>query len=217
MVKSSDLLRLPYPADLTQAGIAIASHKLASGSISDKNIDTSRLHLEVAQASVRLAFLRYLLDRHIPFQYQKYRPFSQPELATVVLGGRKCEIETGLITDLDTARQLSRSAERFLATSIRVPAEEQNSSLHSAGDLAVFAFAVASVTDNRNGFLHVAEAGEPFLCNHVMPQAWRQPGMRTSQVGARLWASSHCIMQAIAASFLIFMGAASKASFTSRR
>jgi hypothetical protein len=178
MLKSSDLIRLPYPAELTQAGIAIASRKLASGRISGKSIDIRQLRLEVVQASVRLAFPRYLLDRRIPFQYQEYKPFSQPEQASVVLGGRKCEIETSLITGLNTAGQLSQSIEQLLETSIRIPAGMQTSDLYSAGDLAVFAFAVAGVTDDRSGLLHAAEAGEPFLCNHVMPEAWRQPRRR---------------------------------------
>ena len=178
MLKSSDLIRLAYSPDLTQAGIAIASRKLASGSIASKSIDTRQLQREIAQTSGALAFHRYLIEQNIPFQIQQSSPFSQPEQATAVLGGRKCEIETSLITDVHTAGQTSHNAKRLLETSIRVPAGMQTSGLHSASDLAVFALAVASVTDDRNGLLRKAEAGEPYLCSHVMPEAWRQPGKR---------------------------------------
>ena len=178
MLKSSDLIRLAYSPDLTQAGIAIASRKLASGSIAGISIDTRQLQREIAQASGALAFHRYLIEQNIPFQIQQSSPFSQPEQATAVLGGRKCELETSLITDAHTAGQTSHSAKRLLETSIRVPAGMQTSGLHSASDLAVFALAVASVTDDRNGLLRKAEAGEPYLCSHVMPEAWRQPEKR---------------------------------------
>jgi hypothetical protein len=181
MLKSSDLIRLAYSPDLTQAGIAIASRKLASGSIAGNSIDTRQLQREIAQTSGALAFHRYLIEQKIPFQLQQFSPFSQPEHATAVLGGRKCAIETSLITDVQTAGQTSHSAKRLLETSIRVPAGMHTSGPHGASDLAVFTFAIASVTDDRNSLLRKAEAGEPYLCSHVMPEAWRQPGKRKAR------------------------------------
>ncbi len=67
MLKSSDIIRLDYSPDLTQAGIAIASRKLASGSIAGKSIDTRQLQREIAQASGALAFHRYLIEQTHPF------------------------------------------------------------------------------------------------------------------------------------------------------
>jgi hypothetical protein len=187
MLKSSELIGLPYPADLTQAGIAIACRRLASSNRAGECSEPHQLHLEVAEAGVALAFRRYLLDERIPFQYQENTPFTDPLQVTLVLGGRRCEIATSLISDHKIAGRLLADPKQLLETSVQIPTRLQPSDLFNGGDLAVFACALGRLGGERSELLRNAQAGEPFLCHHSMPIVWREPsaGRKPGQISFR--------------------------------
>jgi hypothetical protein len=193
MLKSSELIGLPYPADLTQAGIAIACRRLASSNRAGEPgeqgefSEAHRLHLEVAAAGVALAFRRYLLDERIPFQYLENSPFTDPQQVTLVLGGRRCEIATSLISDHKIAGRLLADPKQLLETSLQVPTRLQPSDLYNGGDLAVFACALGRLGGERSELMRNARVGEPFLCHHSLPKAWREPsaGRKPGQVSFR--------------------------------
>jgi hypothetical protein len=178
MVRTTDFIRLPYPPDLTQAGIAVANRRFALSSGLNESNDIDRLRLEVARAGVALAFRRYLRDQRIPYQSQEIQPFTEPEQITVILGGRRVELETRLITNQKRLKHLLPNPDHSLEASILISARLHSSESHSATDLAVFAFAAARVTNDRRDLQQIAESGKPFLCNHIMPEAWRQPELR---------------------------------------
>ncbi len=181
MLRSSDLIRLPFPPDLTPAGIAIASRRLASSSSSrTSRYDINTLRLDVAHACVALAFRRYLLDRGIHFQSEETNPFTEPERITIVLGGRRTVIETSLIAEREAVKRLQIDPDLLLASPIQIPARLQSAGMQSGNDLTIFAFAAAGVHGKREELLQAAQNAEPFLCSHIMPQAWRHPGVRNS-------------------------------------
>jgi hypothetical protein len=178
MPSSSDFIRLPFPSDLTQAGIAIASRRLASSSGPGKSIDFDTYRLYVAQTSVALAFQRYLLDQRVPFQIRENSPFTEPEQVTLLLGGRLCDVETRLITGENLFRKLSADPDRLLETSIQIPARLQSADQYHSSDLVLFAIAAARVTGDRKELVRTAESGDPLVCIHRLPEAWRQPDVR---------------------------------------
>lgn len=178
MLSSSDFIRLPFPPDLTQAGIAIASRRLASSSSTRESIEIDTYRLNVAQTSVALAFRRYLLDQRIRFQYRENSPVTEPEQVTLVLGGRLCDTETRLVTDDNSFGKISADPDRLLETGIQIPARLQSTDQYHGSDLVLFAIAAARVTGDRKELVRTAETGEPFVCVHGMPGAWRQPGVR---------------------------------------
>lgn len=180
MLRSTDLIHLPFPSDLTPAGIAVASRRLAYSSLTNEPIHINKLRLDVAHACVELAFRRYLLDRGIQFQSEETNPFTEPGRVTIVLGGRRTVIETSLIAEREAIKRLLVDPDLLLASSIQIPARLQSADLRSGNDLTIFAFAAAGVHGKREELLLAAQSAEPFLCSHIMPQAWRHPGVRNS-------------------------------------
>ncbi len=180
MLRSSDFIHLPFPPDLTPAGIAVASRRLAYSSLTNEPIHINTLRLDVAHASVELAFRRYLLERGVHFRSEEANPFTEPDRITIVLGGRRTMIETSLIADRGAVKRLLVDPDLLLASSIQIPARLQPAGMRSGNDLTIFAFAAAGVHGKREELLQAAQNAEPFLCSHILPQAWRHPGVRSS-------------------------------------
>jgi len=180
MLRSSDLIHLPFPPDLTPAGIAVASRRLAYSSRTHAPMPVSMLRLDVAHACVELAFRRYLLERGVQFQPEETTPFTEPDRITIVLGGRRTVIKSSLIAERGAVKRLLVNPDLLLASSIQIPARLQSADLRSGNDLTIFAFAAAGVHDKREELLQAAQNAEPFLCSHIMPEAWRHPGVRNS-------------------------------------
>ncbi len=180
MLRSSDLIHLPFPPDMTPAGIAVASRRLAYSSLTNEPIHINTLRLDVAHACVELAFRRYLLDRGVQFQSEEANPFTEPDRITIVLGGRRTALETSLIAEREAVKRQQIDPDLLLASPIQISARLQSADLRSGNDLTIFAFAVAGVHAKREELLQAAQNAEPFLCSHIMPQAWRHPGVRNS-------------------------------------
>jgi hypothetical protein len=175
MITVSDLLRLSYTPDLTEGGIAYALRSLpylynrAGASPYDS------LRRAVASAALQLAFRRYLSQQNIPFEVKSAVPFTEHDRYDVSLCGRRCDIQSFLITHRDQISEIKRNPQVLLKAPALIPSDQHAGEGHSPLDLYLFAFLAGLVTTSTNDLQNVLEANQPHYLVHIMPEAWNRP------------------------------------------
>ena len=175
MLSPSDLLRLPYTADLTEGGIAYA---LRSLSYSFERAGTSpydRLRRTVASVAVELAFRRYLSQQNIPFDVKAAAPFTDRERYDVFLGGRRCDIKSYLISHRSQITEMRRAPSILLSAPALVPSDQHASDGHLRNDLYIFGYLAGVIATSQADLKKAVETKQPHFLVHVLPEAWRRP------------------------------------------
>lgn len=170
MITSSDLLRLPYTPDLTEAGIAYALRSLPHGSLSH-----DRIRRVAAGAAVELAFRRYLSQQDIPFEIKSATPFTEPDKHDVSLGGHRCEVKSFLISHRDQISEMRRNPSVMLNAPALVPSDHHAGDGHSDHDLYLFAFLSGLIAASQADLRKAIETHQPHYLIHAMPEKWRKP------------------------------------------
>src|SRR5688500_1576462 len=124
MISPSDLLHLPYTRDLTEGGIAYALHSLPYMHHRAGSSPYDRLRRVVAGAAVELAFRRYLSEQNIPFEVEGARPLTDADRYDRLLGGRRCEIKSCLISHDDQISELRRNPQVVLKAPALVASDQ---------------------------------------------------------------------------------------------
>ncbi len=175
MIRTSDLLHLPYTRDLTEAGIAYALRSLPymynrmSGSPYDK------LRRIVAGVAVELAFRRYLSEQNIPFDVKGATPFTEPDRYDVSLGGRRCDIKSFLISYREQISEMKRNPQVVLKAPALVPSDQNAAEGHSDNDIYLFAFLSGLIAASQEDLKKAIGAGQPHYLVHVLPDSWARP------------------------------------------
>lgn len=177
MITSPDLLRLSYTRDLTEGGIAYALHALQHAYGYPRMGGSAYDHLRraVAGAAVELAFRRYLSQNGVPFEIKGAAPFTEPDRYDVTLGGRRCEIQTFLISHRDPIAQIQRDHQVLFRAPARVASDQHAAARHSPHDLYLFAFLLGHMATSPHELQTAVEAKKPYFLVHVMPDAWKRP------------------------------------------
>src|SRR5512145_3161542 len=102
----ASILRLPYPSDLTRAGITYALRSLAYTYDRMGGSPFMRLRRIVAGKAVELAFRRYLDAQQVPYDNLGATPFTDPDRYDVALGGHRCDVKSFLISRREAIRQV---------------------------------------------------------------------------------------------------------------
>lgn len=179
MISASDLLHLRYSRDLTEGGIAYALHSLPYSFNRVGCSSYDRLRQTVAGAAVELAFRRYLSEQGVPFEVKRARPFSEHHRYDVILGGRRCEIQSFLISHRDQMAEIQHNPQILLKAPALVASDQHAGDGHSPRDLYLFAFLSGLVTVSQADLQKVVEGGQPHYFIHVMPDAWNRPSKWT--------------------------------------
>ena len=175
MISASDLIPLPYTHDLVEGGIAYALRSLPYGFRRVGGSTYDRLRRIVAGTAVELAFRRYISAKNIPFEVKSALPFTEHDRYDVMLGGRRCEIQSFLISQPEQIAQIQCHPELLLNAPALVASDGYAAEGHSARDLYLFAFLAGEVTAGWDDLQKVAEAKEPYYLVHAMPEAWNRP------------------------------------------
>jgi hypothetical protein len=175
MISVSDILYLPGTRDLMEGGIAYALHALpyqfqrVGGSTYD------RLRRSAAGAAVELAFRRYLSEHGIPFEVKSALPFTEHGHYDVMLNGRRCEIQSFLISRSEQVSQIQRDPELLLNAPALVASDQHAAEGHSPRDLYLFAFLTGLVRTTQQDLQNMIQGRQPDYLVHVMPEAWNRP------------------------------------------
>lgn len=175
MINSSNLIRLPYTADLTEGGIAYALRSLLYSFDHTSKSLYDRIRRVVAEAAVELAFRRHLSQQDVPFEVTSAMPFTAPGKFSVTLGGHRCDIKSFLISHRDQISEMHRTSEVILNAPALVPSDHHMTDGHSDNDLYLFAFLSGLITASQNDLQKVMETNQPHYLIHAMPANWRKP------------------------------------------
>jgi len=129
----------------------------------------------VAETAAEIAFRRYLSEQNIPFEVKAALPFTGHDRYDVMLGGRRCEIKSFLISDREQISRIQRAPEFVLKAPALVASDQHAREGASPRDLYLFAFLPGGVTASRNELQKVIEDNQPHYLIHVMPETWNRP------------------------------------------
>lgn len=177
MIQSSDLVRLPYTPDLSEAGIAYACRSLAYTYDRMGGSPFERLRRIAAGVAVELAFRRYLGARGVPFDVLGATPFTDPDRYDVALGGHRCDLKSYLVSRRAQIAHIRRDPAAVLDAPALVPLDQFVASGHKPDDIYLFAFLLGLVAASRADLERAAAAGQPSYLIHPLPKAWARPAL----------------------------------------
>jgi len=175
MLSTTDILRLPYTADLTEGGIAYALRSLTYSFDRVGNSPYDRLRRTVASVAVELAFRRYLSRQNIPFEVKAAAPFTDRERYDVSLGGRRCDLKSYLISHRSQITEMRRDPSILLNAPALVPADQHAGDGHLRNDIYIFGFLSGLIAASQADLKKAAETKQPYYLVHVLPEAWCKP------------------------------------------
>jgi hypothetical protein len=175
MLSPSDILRLPYTPDLTEAGIAYALRSLATTYEREGKPLYGRLRRQVASVAVELAFRRHLSQENIPFEVKAAAPFSDRERFDVVLNGQRCDVKSFLISRRGQISEIRKNPSVLMDAPALVPSDSHAGDGHSYNDLYLFAFTNGLIAASQSDLQKAIAKNQPHHLVHVMPSAWRMP------------------------------------------
>ncbi len=175
MLTASDVLHLPYTPDLTEGGIAYALHSIPYTYNRTSAAVYDRFRRVVTGAIVQLAFRRYLSDQKISFEVRGALPFTEHERYDVTLGGRRCDMQSFLISRREQVAQIQRNPQALLSAPALVASDQHAGEGHSQHDLYLFAFVLGRVATSQADMQKAIETKQPHYFIHVMPDAWNRP------------------------------------------
>lgn len=175
MLTASDLVHIEFTKQMTQAGIAYAIHTLITRRDFKASRNYDRLRSDIVDIAVELAFRRHLSSQGIPHDSHVDRPFTRPELQSLFIGGRKCEIINFFISKRDIIYDINRDNNQLLQAPVKIPAALLEMENFSDNDLLIFAFTTGLVTATQDELDRAQRASQPTYFIHLPPRIWSHP------------------------------------------
>lgn len=174
-MQTSDLLRLPFPRDLIEGGIAYAVRSLPHTYNRMGGSPYERLRRIVAGVAVELAFRRHLTQNEIPFDVKGATPFTDPDRYDVSLGGHRCDLKSFLLTHRDQIQRVRRDPGLLLDAPALVPSDQDAADGHYDDDIYLFAFSTAINAASQSDLQKALAAGQPVHLINALPRDWAKP------------------------------------------
>lgn len=175
LMRTADLLRLPFPRDLIEGGIAYAVRSLPHTYNRMGGSPYDRLRRIVAGVAVELAFRHHLTQNDIPFDVKGATPFTDPDRYDVSLGGRRCDVKSFLLTHRDQISRVRRDPGLLLDAPALVPSDQDAADGHYDDDIYIFAFATGLNAASPRDLERARQAGQPIHLIHALPKTWANP------------------------------------------
>jgi hypothetical protein len=175
MLTVSDLIHLPYPSGLTEAGIAYACRLLACTNDPQEVSTLDHLRFIVSQVALELAFRRYLGDQNIHFDNINEASFTHPDLYNIALGGHRCIIKSFLISRRSQISQIRRNPGLFLQAPALLPDDKFAVEGYRPDDLYLFTYLLGLVAASQENMDKARSAGQPVYLIHLLPKTWAKP------------------------------------------
>ena len=175
------ILRLPYDATLTVAGIEYAKKSLHFTYNRMGLHAAARLRKIVAGVAVELAFRRWLDAEGVPYDLLGATPFTEPDRYDLRLGGRRCDVKSFVIGERAEISTVRRDPAWLLDAEALVPEDQFGSDRLEANDFYLFGFLAGLETRRRTELERALLAEQPVYLLYTLDQpAW---------LGAAQWRS----------------------------
>ena len=154
---------------LTEAGIAYACHSLCRPSSHQNRLTIPQLRAVVAQTSVELSFRRWLHSKGLPYRLFHDHPFTRPEKPSLILGGRRVELNCLHLSSRTQIQRFCRNPEVLLAANAIHSTEHLTNSYLSESALIIFAIYLGLETHTLSD-LRTIQKENPASFLIVVPQ-----------------------------------------------
>jgi hypothetical protein len=172
MLTKTDLIRLDYTPDLTEAGILSTCQWLVSSSRNLGQKPHNHLRRKIGRVIVELALRRLLAERQVPFRTLELEPFSDPHQHDLSLAGHRLHLNSYLLSNHAQIRAVQQDSSELLRASALTSLEQFVSEGQTSRDIYLFAFLLALAAVDQ----HKLEAPEkPHFYLAVLPKNWAQP------------------------------------------
>lgn len=175
MLRSSDLIRLPYTPDLTEGGIAYACRSLAYTYDRMGGSPLQRLRRIVAGVAMELAFRRFLGEQAVPFDVLGATPFTEPDRYDVALGGHRCDLKSYHLSRRRQIALVRRDPGLLFQAPALVPLDQCAAEDGRPDDIYLFAFLLGIVAASQDDAARAQAAGQPLYFIAPLPNAWARP------------------------------------------
>jgi hypothetical protein len=175
MLSASDLIRLPYTPDLTEAGLLVTCQWLVGSSRSLGDNPYNFLRRKIGQVAVELAFRRLLAERQIPFRIMEMEPFTDPRQHDLSLGGHRLHLNSTLLSRRQQIRALRAEPAELLQASALVPLEQFVQEGQTSADIFLFAFLLALAATSQADQHRLEATGKPHYYLALLPRNWSRP------------------------------------------
>ncbi|HBG74975.1 MAG: hypothetical protein A2X25_07265 [Chloroflexi bacterium GWB2_49_20] len=175
MISKSDLIRLNYTPDLTEAGILYTCQWLAGSTRNLEDNPYNFLRQKIGQVAVGLALRRLLAERQVPFQTMDMEPFTDPRQRDLSLGGHRLNLNSYLLNRRDQIRNLKAEPAELLQASALVPLDQFVKEGQTSGDIHLFAFLLALAATSQADRHKLEAAEDPHYYLATLPKNWSQP------------------------------------------
>ncbi len=173
----TNILRLPYDASLTVAGLEYAKQSLHYTYNRMGLGPAARLRKIVAGVAVELAFRRWLQANDVPFDLLGATHFTEKDKYDLRLGGRRCDLKSFLISDRAQISALRRDPAWLNAAEALVPEDQFQSDRMGEADLYLFGFLAGLETRGARDLQRALAAEQPVYLIHTLSQPhWRGGG-----------------------------------------
>ena len=181
MLSPAQVLRLPYDASLTLAGIEYAKKSLHYTYNRMGLNPAARLRKIVAGVAVELAFRRWLETQALPYDLLGATAFTEKDRYDLCLGGRRCDVKSFLVSDKTRISALRRDPAWLLEAMALVPEDQFKSSTLDENDLYLFGFLAGLETRHSQDLAKALLANQPVYLLHTLDdEAWLgQPAWRS--------------------------------------
>ncbi len=183
------ILRLPYDASLTVAGIEYAKKSLHYTYNRMRLAPGARLRKIVAGVAVELAFRRWLQAQDVAFDLLGATPFTEKDKYDLRLGGRRCDVKSFLISDRSQITALRRDPAWLNAAEALVPEDQFQSDRLGEQDIYLFGFLAGLETRSAADLQQALRAEQPVYLIHTLTQPRWRGATSAAEAGASPWRS----------------------------
>lgn len=174
MAGPAEILRLPFDATLTRAGIEYAKRSLHFTYNRMGLGAGARLRKIVAGVAVELAFRRWLEAGGVAYDLLGATHFTERDEYDLRLGGRRCDVKSFLISDRAKITALRRDPAELLRAEALVPEDQLRSETLSENDIYLFGFLAGLETRGAEALRRALAAEQPvYLLHALQPAHWR--------------------------------------------
>jgi len=178
------LLRLPYDATLTRAGIEYAKKSLHYTYNRMRLGAGARLRKIVAGVAVELAFQRWLDAERVPYDRLGATPFTEPDRYDLHLGGRRCDLKSFLVSDKTQITALRRDPALLYGAEALVPEDQFRSERMDEQDIYLFGFLAGLETRGADALQRALLAEQPVYLLYAFERPeWRGAGAAWRSLG----------------------------------
>ena len=173
---AADVVSLEYSGQYSLAGVQQACESLLHGQAQAAAVEPAQLRSAVAAVAFEMALRRWLDDAQVSYQLPAHTLPAAGALRQLGLGGRRCELRPGILTNASGVQSVQADAGWLLGTSALVAPAELAAQRLAEEDIFIFGSVTGSVAHNLRETQRVAAQAQALRLLYIPPRPWQGAG-----------------------------------------